>query len=67
MGNIILIDCDPSENNHIHEFGLVVKETMNLSNEYGQTAKYSFITIDNQLVPIHHLTNDIIKKVSLKL
>ena len=61
MGSVLLIDCDPSPDMHIHEFGMLVAETLNFAGEFGQTAKYSFVTVDEELIPIHHLTKSILQ------
>lgn len=61
MGSILLIDCDPQYGPHIHEFGMLVAQTINLAGEFGQSAKYSFVTVDEELVYIHHLTGEILR------
>lgn len=61
MRSILLIDCDTSYGAHVHEFGMVIAETMNLWGEFGQTAKYSFVTVNEELIHIHQLTGDILK------
>lgn len=61
MGNVLLLDCDSSEGTHIHEFGMLVSKTSNLSGEFGQNAKYSFVTVNEELIAIHHLTGQILR------
>ena len=41
MGSIILMDCDLPNDTHIHEFGMIIAETLNFASEFGETAKYS--------------------------
>lgn len=62
VGNILLIDCIPSEKNHIHEFGFITSYTATWSQEVGNTSKITAITVDDTLNPIYTLTNEIIKK-----
>lgn len=62
MGSILLIDCDLPYERHIHKFGMVIAETMNLSGEFGQTTKYSFVTVDKELILIHQLTERILHR-----
>ena len=61
MGSILLIDCDLPYDEHLHEFGMIIAETMNLEGEFGQTTKYSFVTVDKELIYIHHLTKDVLR------
>ena len=61
MGCIILIDCDPSDEKHIHEFGLITAETISFTREAGQTTKYSFTTIDKEMIHIHPLTDAVLR------
>lgn len=61
MGSILLMDCDPQYGPHIHEFGMLVAQTINLAGEFGQSAKYSFVTVDEEMIYIHHLTNEILR------
>lgn len=61
MGSVLLIDCDLPYNEHIHEFGMVIAETMNFESEFGQTTKYSFVTVDNELIHIHQLTKEVLR------
>ena len=61
MGSILLIDCDTPYGSHIHEFGMVIAETINLLGELGQTAKYSFVTVNEELIHIHEITGEILK------
>ncbi len=61
MGSILLIDCDLPYGSHIHEFGMIIAETLNLAGEFGQTAKYSFVTVDEELIPIHQLAKGVLQ------
>lgn len=60
-GDVLLIDCDPNDNHHIHEFGIVRSATISFNNETGQTSKVSFVTIDEDMNLLHNLTDAIIK------
>ena len=62
MGSIILLDCDWQPNQHIHEFGMLIAQTITFAGEFGESAKYSFVTVNDEMVYIHHLTNEIIKR-----
>lgn len=61
MGSILLLDCDPPYGSHIHEFGMLVSQTLNLAGEFGQSAKYSFVTVNEEMIYIHYLTNEILR------
>lgn len=60
-GNLLLIDCDPPHGPHIHEFGMAVSLTYEFAGEFGQSAKYSFVTVNEEMIYIHNLTNSILK------
>lgn len=60
VGDVLLMDCDDSTNNHIHEFGMVTSTTIQLAGEFGQTSKISFVIVDNELIPISNITNTIL-------
>ena len=60
IGDVLLMDCDDSTNNHIHEFGMVTSTTIQLAGEFGQTSKISFVIVDNELIPISNITNTIL-------
>jgi len=61
IGDILLIDCDVSTNEHIHEFGMVTSTTLQFSREFGATSKVSFVVIDKELIPISNITNTILR------
>lgn len=61
MGSILLLDCDPPYGPHIHEFGMLVSQTINFAGEFGQSAKYSFVTVNEEMIYIHYLTNEILR------
>ncbi len=61
MGSIILLDCDLPHESHIHEFGMLVSETLNLAGEFGQSAKYSFVSVDEEMIHIHPIVKDVIQ------
>lgn len=49
VGNVLLIDCDPFENEHIHEFGFLYSESISFSREMGATSKLTFVLLDEHL------------------
>ena len=61
MGSIILMDCDLPNGTHIHEFGMLIAETLNFASEFGETAKYSFVTVDSEMIHIHPLVKEILR------
>jgi len=61
MVRVLLIDCDPSNEEHIHEFGMIIAETISFSRETGKTTKYSFVTIDKEMIHIYPLTEAIMR------
>ena len=61
MGSLILMDCDLPNDTHIHEFGMLIAETLNFASEFGETAKYSFVTVDSEMIHIHPLVKEILR------
>ena len=61
MGSILLIDCDLPHGRHIHEFGMLIAQTLNFAGEFGESAKYSVVTVDEELINIHHLVDEVLK------
>lgn len=61
MGSILLLDCDPPYGPHIHEFGMLISQALNFAGEFGQSAKYSFVTVNEEMIYIHYLTNEILR------
>lgn len=61
MGSILLIDCDLPHDTHIHEFGMLIAQTTNLVGEFGQSAKYSFVTINEEMIHIHRLVKEVLR------
>ena len=61
MGSILLIDCDLPYDTHIHEFGMLIAQTMNFDGEFGPSAKYSFVTVNEELVHIHKLVAEVLR------
>lgn len=55
FGAIVLIDCDPSDNFHIHEFGKVLAETWSFHQDTGSTSKLTFTLLDEHLNPLCNL------------
>lgn len=60
MGSVLLVDCDLTRDIHIHEFGMLIALTMNISGEFGSSSKYSFVTVDEQLINIHNLVDSVL-------
>ena len=67
MGSVLLIDCETMYGEKIHEFGMIIASSISFVGEMGNTTKYSFLTIDDELVSIHNITNLIIEKDLPKL
>ncbi len=61
VGDILLIDCDVSTDEHIHEFGMVTSTTLQFGREFGETSKISFVVVDKALIPIFNITNAILR------
>lgn len=61
VGDVVLMDCDDSTNNHIHEFGMVTSTTIQFSREFGATSKISFVVVDKELIPIFNITDTILR------
>ncbi len=61
MGSVLLIDCDLPHDTHIHEFGMLIAQTLNLTGEFGASAKYSFVTVNEELIHIHQLVEEVLR------
>jgi hypothetical protein len=61
MGDILLIDCDLPHEVHIHQFGIITATTCSLIGEMGDTTKYVYTIVDDDLNPIYNITNSIIR------
>lgn len=59
--SILLLDCDPANEKHIHEFGVITAITCSFSADMGNTTKYTFATLDEEMIYIKKLTDDIIR------
>lgn len=60
VGSIALLVCDPSSNNHIKEFGIISSMTVSMNRELGDTSKITMVTVDDDLNPIHSMTDFIV-------
>lgn len=60
MGSVLLIDCDLPHDTHIHEFGMLIAQTLNFAGEFGESAKYSFVTVNKELIYIHQLVGEVL-------
>lgn len=61
MGSVLLIDCDLPHDIHIHEFGMLIGQTLNFAGEFGESAKYSFVTVNEELIHIHKLVEEVVR------
>lgn len=61
VGSIALLTCDPTDTNHIKEFGEMIAMTVNLMGEFGSSSKVTMITVDEELNPIHRYTDAIME------
>lgn len=61
MGSVLLIDCDLPSGIHIHEFGMLIAQTIHFDGEFGSSAKYSFVTVDEQMIHMHPLAKSILQ------
>ena len=41
--------------------GMIIAETLNFASEFGETAKYSFVTVDSEMIHIHPLVKEILR------
>ncbi len=62
VGDIALIDCTPSSNLHLHEFGIIYSHTANFTRDMGDTSNLTLVAVDELLNPIFTLTNNIISQ-----
>lgn len=60
IGSVVLLSCDVTPGTNIKEFGCVYSETISFSQEFGSSIKVSFVTVDDDLNPIHLATDYII-------
>lgn len=60
VGSILLMDCDPNDKVHLHEFGMITSMTQNFTMDMGETTKYTFITVNEELINIQNITNSIV-------
>ena len=60
VGDIMLVDCDPYPEHHIHEFGVIQSYSANFNSEMGDVSKVTMMVVDELLNPYHLLTNRII-------
>lgn len=59
--SVLLLDCDPAHGIHIHEFGMITAITHSYTRDMGDTTKYTFATLNEEMIYIHNITNEIIK------
>lgn len=61
LDRIALVDCDPPNRDHIHEFGMIVAATTSIRGEMGDSTKLTLATVNEELNPISLLTNEILR------
>ena len=61
VGSLSLLTCDPTDTQHIKEFGVIVKTTDSFHNEFGNTSKITIISVDDELNMIHRFTDAIME------
>lgn len=61
IGSLALLVCDPTENSHLKEFGMIVSLTVSYKNEFGSTSKITIVTVDDELNAIHRFTDAILE------
>ena len=62
MHSLLLIDCDSPQGDHIHDFGMIISLSYNLVGEFGSSAKYSFVVVNEEMIYIYNLTDAILNK-----
>lgn len=60
VGSVALLTCDPSDLNHIKEFGEIIAMSVSFAGEFGSSSKVTMITVDEELNPIHRFTDAIL-------
>ena len=60
VGSIVLLSCTTQNNKQIKKFGRVFSETISLDEEFGPSTKISIVTVDEELNPVHPLSDHII-------
>lgn len=61
LGSILLISCDTMENEKIHVFGMIISISFNTSIDYGDTTKFTIITVNEEMINICPLVNRILQ------
>lgn len=60
VGEIAILDCEWSSDRRIHEFGLILKSTISISSETGNTSKYFIAVLNEELISINQIVKSII-------
>lgn len=58
--SMLLLDCDLENEEHIHKFGMITAMTCNFTMDMGNTTKFTFVTVNEEMIYIQSITNDII-------
>ncbi len=61
IGSVLLIDCDSTYGGHIHEFGMITEKTCSFTESMGNTTKYAFVILNEEMIYIYNMTENIIK------
>ena len=60
-GSILLIDCETPSGIKLHEFGMVVAKKFHYDREFGSLEKYSFVSVDEAMIPFSNLVNAVLR------
>ncbi|MBR3224425.1 MAG: hypothetical protein IKF78_03795 [Atopobiaceae bacterium] len=59
VGGIALLTCSPPERPHVKEFGVMVALIETFESEFGETAKITMVTVNEELNRLHRMTDRI--------
>lgn len=62
IGSILLLDCETMQSTKIHVFGMIIASTLSFACDMGCTTKYTFITVNDELINIQNITDYILEK-----
>lgn len=62
IGSVLLLDCETMHGTKIHVFGMIIASTISFTGEMGYTTKYTFLTVNDELINIHIITDFILEK-----
>lgn len=61
IGSVVLIDCHPSKNEHVHVFGYVDAQTTKFNEEIGPSTKYTIVEVNEEMIDSGNLIDLILK------